>query len=217
MRRKIGIIGSGAVGISLANGFNRHGYDVMLGTNNPDKHQEIKTKTNFAAAIGTFSETAKFADLLVLAVKGSGAEAAIDKTGIENLSGKTVLDATNPIADAPPVNGVLSFFTSLSESLMERLQRRAPGAHFVKCFSIVGNTLMIDPDFNGTRPTMFICGNDENAKQRTQQMLDEIGWEAADMGSVEAARAIEPLCILWCIPGFLEGKWQHAFKLLRKN
>ena len=217
MRRKIGIIGSGAVGISLANGFNKHGYDVMLGTNNPDKHQEIKTKTNYAPVIGTFAETAKFADLLVLAVKGSAAEEALDKAGIQHLSGKTILDATNPIANAPPVNGVLSFFTSLTDSLMERLQRQAPEAHFVKCFSSVGNTLMIDPDFNGMRPTMFICGNDENAKQRTRQLLDEIGWEAADMGSVKAARAIEPLCILWCIPGFLEGSWQHAFKMLRKS
>lgn len=217
MRRKIGIIGSGAVGISLANGFNKHGFDVMLGTNNPEKHQEIKTKTNYAPLIGTFSDTAKFSDLLVLAVKGSAAEEALERAGIENLSGKTILDTTNPIADEPPTNGVLSFFTSLKESLMERLQRRAPEAHFVKCFSIVGNTLMIDPDFNGTRPTMFICGNDDSAKQRTKQLLDEIGWDTADMGKVEGARAIEPLCILWCIPGFLEGKWQHAFKLLVKS
>ena len=217
MRRKIGIIGSGDVGISLANGFNKHGYDVMLGTNNPDKHQDIKTKTNYAPVIGTFRDTAKFSDLLVLAVKGTAAEDALDKAGVENFSGKTVLDATNPIAEEPPANGVLSFFTSLGESLMERLQRKAPEAHFVKCFSSVGNHLMIDPDFNGTRPTMFICGNDDNAKRRTKQLLDEIGWDTADMGKVEGARAIEPLCILWCIRGFLEGKWQHAFKLLEKK
>jgi hypothetical protein len=63
---------------------------------------------------------------------------------------------------------------------------------------------------------MFICGNDAAAKQSLSVVLDQFGWETADMGSVEAARAIEPLCILWCIPGFLRNEWTHAFKLLKK-
>jgi predicted dinucleotide-binding enzyme len=74
---------------------------------------------------------------------------------------------------------------------------------------------MVDPKFSQGKPTMFICGNDADAKQKTIALLAEIGWEAADMGAVEAARAIEPLCQLWCIPGFREGTWNHAFKLLR--
>ena len=125
-----------------------------------------------------------------------------------------MIDATNPIADAPPVNGVLKFFTSLDESSMERLQREHPRAHFVKAFNSAGSGCMVNPQFKGGRPTMFICGNDEAAKQTVARILDQFGWETADMGKAEAARAIEPLCMLWCIPGFLRNDWSHAFKLL---
>jgi predicted dinucleotide-binding enzyme len=216
MEKKIGIIGSGVVGVALANGLKKHGYEIMLGTNNPGKHDELSKKTNNTVAIGTFQDTSRFADLLILAVKGSAAEDALKKSGLENLKGKTILDATNPIADAPPVNGVLRFFTSLDDSLMEQLQRLAPEAHFVKCFSCVGNVFMVDPDFGDIKPTMFICGNNDEAKKTATALLDEIGWEISDMGKVEAARAIEPLCILWCIPGINNGQWMHAFKLLKK-
>ncbi len=213
---KIGIIGSGAVAISLANGFIKHGHQVMLGTGNAEKHDILRERTAGQASIGSFTDAAAFSDFLVLAVKGTAAENVIRLTGIENLEGKTILDASNPIAELPPVNGVLQYFTSINESLMERLQKIAPGAKFVKCFSIVGNTLMVDPDFGDMKPTMFICGNDANAKSVTTELLTEIGWETEDMGEVEAARAIEPLCMLWCIPGFKSGQWQHAFKLLKK-
>lgn len=215
MEKRIGIIGSGMVGIALANGLHRHGYQIMIGTNDATKRTSILEKTDGKVAIGTFAETAGYADLLILAVKGNIAEEALTKTGIGLLAGKTVLDATNPISDGPPVNGVLPFFTSLHDSLMERLQALAPETHFVKCFSCVGNALMVDPDFGGEKPTMFICGNNEEAKKRTTELLDEIGWEAEDMGKVEAARAIEPLCILWCLPGINKGQWRHAFKLLK--
>jgi 8-hydroxy-5-deazaflavin:NADPH oxidoreductase len=215
MEKRIGIIGSGMVGIALANGLHRHGYQIMIGTNDASKHAAILEKTNGNATVGSFAETAGYSDLLILAVKGSVAEEALTRTGISNLIGKTVLDATNPISDGPPVNGVLPFFTSLHDSLMERLQALSPETHFVKCFSCVGNALMVDPDFGGEKPTMFICGNNEEAKNRTAELLDEIGWEAEDMGKVEAARAIEPLCILWCLPGINKGQWRHAFKLLK--
>ena len=154
-------------------------------------------------------------ELVVLAVKGTVAAEALRAAGAANLSGKTIIDATNPIADAPPTNGVLKFFTSLDESSMERLQREFPDAHFVKAFNSVGSTRMVNPEFDGGKPTMFICGNDAAAKQTVTGILDEFGWEVADMGAAEGARAIEPLCILWCIPGFLRQEWTHAFKLLK--
>jgi predicted dinucleotide-binding enzyme len=213
MTTKIGVIGSGIVGQTLANGFLKHGYEVMLGTNTATKRDQLKSKT--AAAIGSFEEAARFGELVVLAVKGSAAESALTAAGVANLAEKTVIDTTNPIADAPPVNGVLKFFTSLDDSLMERLQKLAPRARFVKAFSCVGNALMVNPDFKGTKPTMFMCGNDAGAKSEVSRILDQFGFEVSDMGTVEAARAIEPLCILWCIPGFLSNSWTHAFKLLR--
>lgn len=211
---KIGIIGSGIVAQVLAGGFVKHGHDVTIGTRNPDKLAEWKAK-NRMARIGSFADAAKAGDLIVLAVKGTAAVEAIRTAGSGNLSGKVVMDVTNPIADLPPVNGVLRFFTSLEESLMERLQREFLAIKFVKAFNSVGNAAMINPSFAGGRPTMFICGNDEAAKKTISSIVVQCGWEAEDMGKVEAARAIEPLCMLWCIPGFLKNDWMHAFKLLR--
>jgi predicted dinucleotide-binding enzyme len=119
-------------------------------------------------------------------------------------------------ADTMPVKGVLSFFTKMNESLMERLQLIAPSANFVKAFSCVGNALMYKPSF-AEKPTMFICGNNSQAKETVSTILGEFGWDVADMGAVEAARAIEPLCILWCIPGFKDNSWFHAFRLLKQS
>lgn len=210
----VGILGSGDVARTLAVGFMRHGHEVMLGTRTPEGLAAWAADCP-DARIGSFSAAAHFADLVVLAVKGSVAEDALRAAGAANLAGKTVLDATNPIADAPPVHGVLRFFTDLDESLMERLQAAFEEAHFVKAFSSVGHANMVNPQFSGGKPTMFICGNDDAAKKVVRGILDQFGWEAEDMGHAEAARAIEPLCMLWCIPGFLRNDWVHAFKLLR--
>jgi predicted dinucleotide-binding enzyme len=211
---KIGILGSGVVGKALARGFIKYGYDVMVGSRKPDKLEDWKREISANLHTGDLSETAYFGDILVLATKGTAAEEVIKIAGIGNLSGKTVIDTTNPIADSKPVNGVLKYFTSLDESLMERLQKLAPEVKFVKAFNSVGNANMVDPQFE-SKPTMFICGNNNEAKQEVVKILIQFGWEIEDMGMVEAARAIEPLCILWCIPGFLENRWNHAFKLLK--
>lgn len=213
---KIGILGSGVVGQALANGFIKHGHEVMLGTRSPEKLAEWQANAGENGRIGNFAETAVFGDLVVLAVKGTAAKAALEMAGAENLSGMTIIDATNPIADTPPENGVLKFFTSLDDSLMEQLQAAFPEANFVKAFSCVGNALMVNPDFGGIKPSMFICGNNENAKKEVRDILTVFGFETEDMGTAEAARAIEPLCILWCIPGLQRNEWLHAFKLLKK-
>lgn len=210
---KIGVLGSGDVAKTLAAGFIRHGHEVNLGTRAPDKLAEW-AKVNPKAGITSFSEAAKFGELVTLAVKGTAAADALRAAGATNLAGKIVVDATNPIADAPPVNGVLKFYTNINESCMEQLQREFKDARFVKAFNSVGNACMVNPQFKGGKPTMFICGNDDAAKKIVSQILDQFGWETADMGKVEAARAIEPLCMLWCIPGFLRNDWVHAFKLL---
>lgn len=211
---KIGIIGSGVVATTLASGFLKHGHGVVIGTRDPSKLADW-AKANPTGRVGSFADAAKFAEVAVLAVKGGAAAAAVRVAGAANLAGKTVIDATNPIADAPPVNGVLKFTTNLDESMMERLQREFPGVHFVKAFNSVGAACMVDPQFKGGKPTMFICGNDDAAKKCVTAILDQFGWEMADMGKAEAARAIEPLCMLWCIPGFLQNDWVHAFKLLK--
>lgn len=210
----VGILGSGVVAQVLAGGFLKHGYGVMMGTREPAKLADWGRR-NPKSRIGSFAEAAKFGEVSVLAVKGSAAAEVLRAAGAHTLAGKTVIDVTNPIADAPPTNGVLKFFTDLDESLMERLQKEFPELRLVKAFNSVGNARMVNPELAGGRPTMFICGNDEPSKQTVAQILDQFGWETEDMGRVEAARAIEPLCILWCIPGFLRNQWTHAFKLLK--
>jgi predicted dinucleotide-binding enzyme len=211
---KVGILGSGVVAQVLAGGFLKHGHAVMVGTRDPAKLASWAA-TNPGAKTGSVADSANFGELVVLAVKGTVAADVLRAAGKANLSGKTVIDATNPIADLPVVNGVLRFFTSLDEALMERLQAEFAGARFVKAFNSVGNALMVNPRFKDGRPTMFVCGNDETAKKDVAAILDQFGWETADMGKAEAARAIEPLCMLWCIPGLLRGEWSHAFRLLR--
>jgi hypothetical protein len=216
MAKRAGVLGSGVVAQTLAAGLIKHGYDVMLGTRDTAKlagwHQgEMKR-----ARLGSVAEAAQHGELLVLAVKGTAAIAALDLAETKQLAGKVIIDTCNPIADAPPEAGVLHFTTDLEDSLMERLQRHVPAARFVKAFNSVGNSHMVNPDFGGQRPTMFICGDDEAAKAEVSALLAAFGWESEDMGGAVAARAIEPLCILWCIPGFLRGEWGHAFKLLRR-
>lgn len=210
---KISLLGSGVVSQTLAAGFLKHGHDVTLGTRTESKLAEW-AKANPKGRVAGFAEAAKGGQVIVLAVKGTAAAEALRAAGAENLKGKVVIDATNPIADKPPVNGVLQFFTSLDDSLMERLQREFPDARFVKAFNSVGSAFMVDPSFNGGKPTMFICGNDDAAKKTVVEICNQFGWETADMGKAEAARAIEPLCMLWCIPGFLRNEWLHAFKLM---
>lgn len=211
---KIGIIGSGQVGQVLAKAFKAEGHAVVLGSRSTSKPEVVKFNHETAIAVGVFDEVAKHAEIVVLATKGDAAEEALKLVGFQNIAGKVVIDATNPIAATPPTNGVLHYFTTFDESLMERLQRLAPEAKFVKAFNSVGNPAMYKPAFNNT-PTMFICGNDDEAKKTVSKILESFGWEAEDMGKVEAARAIEPLCMLWCIPGFMKNDWFHAFKMLR--
>lgn len=214
--KKIGIIGSGVVGKTLAKGFLQYGYDTTIASRSTEKRLELQAELGNNIHVADFASTAQNADIVVLAVKGTKAKEAMLICGLDNLHGKTIIDATNPIADAAPQNGVLRYFSDINFSLMEDLQTTIPNAHFVKAFSCVGSAFMVNPNFDGQKPSMFICGNDDGAKQDVADILTQFGWDIEDMGKAEAARAIEPLAMLWCIPGMLQGKWSHAFKLLKK-
>jgi len=213
-KKKVGILGSGDVGRSLAKGFIDKGYEVMVGSRNGTKAALVDTVLETDVATGTFSEVAAWGELVIIAVKGSAAEGVVSENA-KHLNGKTVIDVTNPIADDEPENGVLKYFTSLDESLAERLQVAAPEAHIVKAWNSVGHSNMVNPDY-GAVPTMPLCGDDTEARKEVAETLTEFGWEVADMGALTAARAIEPLAMLICIPGFQRGDWGHALKLLKK-
>lgn len=210
---KFGIVGSGDVGQTLSKGLKQYGHEVRIGSRTPAKLAEFSSRTGIAA--GTFADVARWGEALVLAVMGTAAEDAVRLAGPEHFDGKLVIDTTNPTTDEPPEHGVLRTFTDPNFSLMERLQKAFPEAKFVKAFNSVGSDLMVDPSFDGAKPTMFYCGNDASAKATVAGLLQQFGWEPVDMGAAVAARAIEPLAVLWCIPGFLEDRWDHAFHLLR--
>ena len=215
-KKKIGIIGSGAVAKSLAQGFIKNNFEVMMGTRDTSKLKDFNEQNGNTIKIGSFEETAQYGEIIILAVKGTKAKSAVELAEIKNLNGKTVIDTTNPIADAPPINGVIQLFTGPNDSLMEQLQKLSAEINSVKAFSCIGSAFMVNPDFEGIQPTMFICGNNENAKKEVTEILTKFNWETEDMGKVESARAIEPLVILWCLPGFLRNQWSQAFKMLKK-
>jgi len=211
----VGVLGSGNVGKVLAAGFLKHGHKSMLGTRDPNKPevQQWLRETPGATA-GTFEQAARFGEVVVLATLGRAALEAIKLAGVANFAGKTVIDTTNPIADTPPVQGVLAFTTGPNESLGERVQAAAPQARVVKAFNSVGAARMVNPSYQQGPPTMFLCGDDESAKKRVSEIIRMFGWEPFDCGGIVASRALEPLCMLWCIPGFRRNQWTHAFKLL---
>lgn len=214
---KVGILGSGMVGRVLGAGFIKHGHQVTLGTRDSDK-QDLQQwiRETPGAKLGRFEEAAKFGELIVLATLGRVVDSVIKQAGAINFAGKTVIDSTNPLADAPPVNGVLPYFTGPNESLGERVQALLPNADVVKAFNSVGNARMVNPQYTEGVPTMFLCGNSERAKAQVSEVVRQFGWEPFDCGRITSARAIEPLCMLWCIPGLLNNQWGHAFKLLQK-
>jgi predicted dinucleotide-binding enzyme len=211
--KRFGVLGSGEVGQALAKGLAAQGYDVRIGSRAPEKLAGFSKTTKIKA--GSFQDVAGWGEALILAVVGTAALEALELAGANNLRGKLVIDTTNPIAADPPEDGVLRYFTGPNESLMERLQAAHAGARFVKAFNSVGSDLMVHPLLSGGPPTMFYCGNDAAAKAVVAKVLEQLGWEGADMGSAVAARALEPLAQLWCIPGFRENDWMHAFRLLR--
>ena len=212
--KTIGIIGSGSVGQALGKGFVKYGHKVMIGTRDTSKLNEWQSEVGQDAQLGTASEAVKFGDILVLATKGTAAESIISALNKDDLAGKTIIDATNPIADEAPKDGVLKFFTTQDQSLMEILQKAAPTANFVKAFNTIGSAFMVNPQFE-SKPTMFIAGNNANAKKEVTKIIEQFGFEPEDMGTAKASNVLEQLCILWCLPGFRENRWNHAFKLLK--
>ena len=189
----------------------------MLGPSDPQKPDvQVWLKKTSSAQAGTFALTAKLGEPVVLATLGRIAEQVLQLAGADNLTGKTIIDTTNPLADTPPVNGVLTYTTGPNESLAEKIQARVPRSHVVKAFNSVGSGQMVNPHYEQGTPTMFLCGDDPGAKDQVSEIIRQFGWDPFDCGGVTPARAIEPLCMLWCIPGFQRNQWNHAFKLLTR-
>lgn len=213
---KIGILGTGEVGRALANGFLALGHEVRMGSRTADNENALNwaKEAQAGASTGTFEDAAAFGAVVVLATLGSANESAIAQAGAENLKNKILIDVTNPLDFSGGMPPKLAL--GHTDSGGEQVQRLAPEAHVVKAFNSVGNAHFFKPDFPGGPPDMFICGNDEGAKQKVTGLVREFGWESIDLGDIEMSRHLEPLCIVWVVHGIRTQSWNHAFKLLRK-
>ena len=210
---KAGIVGSGEVGQRLGDGLIGLRHKVMIGSRDPQKLAAWVSKHGGAASAGSFSDAATYGELLVIATSWAGAKSAIEMAGPKNFGGKTVIDVTNPLdfSSMPPKLAV-----GCTDSAGETIQRMLPDAMVVKAFNIVGNPLMVHPEFPGGRPTMFICGNDDDAKKVVNGIVTAFGWECIDIGGIEGSRLLEQLAMLWMTYYFRTNTGNHAFKLLRK-
>jgi hypothetical protein len=207
---KIGILGSGNVGQALAKGFLAEGREVLLATHEPDGDKGAQLKKDFPqATVCTFAVAAEQGGLLVLAVPWSAAQSAIELAGVEHTANKTVIDATNVIDRA----GDTMVYGFPSRSAAEQIQQWLPESRVVKAFNTVGADLMYKPDFGGTKPTMFIAGNDADAKQQVSDMVMAFGWEPLDAGSLTASRELEAMALVWIRNSMSSGR-NHAFKML---
>lgn len=212
---RVGILGSGDVGQALGRGFAAEGHDVKLGTREPQsgKLDEWKAAAGTRASVGTPAETAAFGEIVVIALPWSGVKNGLDLAGLENFANKVVIDATNPLVfseGAPP-----GLALGHNDSGGEQMQRWLPDANVVKAFNIVGNGLFYKPKFADGPPTMFIAGNVDAAKHTVTDVLTSFGWETIDIGGIEGARLLEPMCILWVAAAIRSGNRNQAFKLLR--
>ncbi|MCI4357235.1 MAG: NAD(P)-binding domain-containing protein [Thermoplasmata archaeon] len=214
--KKVGILGSGDVAQKLGAGFVASGYEVRLGSREPrsEKLAAWKLANGSAASTGSFEETAQFGDLLALATLWTGTENALRLAGLGHFAGKVVIDVTNPLVFHP--NGLPSLAVGNTDSGGEQVQRWLPHSHVVKAFNSVGNAHMFRPDFPGGPPDMFYCGNDEAAKDSVKAILETFGWNPVDLGGIELARVLEPLCILWVAFMFHSGTPNHSLKMLHR-
>lgn len=211
----VGVIGSGNVGKALARGFASRGHDVMIGSRTPDKPELREWLEGEGEGIraGTFDEVARHGQIAVLATLGAAVDEAIATAGPENLAGKVLIDATNPLQSNE--NGPPTLIRGHDDSGGEHVQRLAPEARVVKAFNIVNFKYMVDPDLPGGPPDMFIAGNDQGAKATVTEVLASFGWPTTwDIGGIDGARQLESLCLLWVAVGVRRGAFDHAFKLL---
>jgi predicted dinucleotide-binding enzyme len=196
---RIGIIGSGHVGRTIADGALRAGHQVRLGARVPEK-PELRhwlEETGGAGSLSEIEDAAEFGRLLVNATTGDGSLEALRSAGAENLSGKTLLDIAN--AGTSGEHGFELTYVN-DDSLAEEIQREFPDLRVVKALNTMHREVMATPDAVPGEHSVFICGNDDGAKAQVRQLLADFRWKdqnVIDLGDLSAARALEMFVPLW--------------------
>jgi predicted dinucleotide-binding enzyme len=211
--RRIGVLGSGSAGRTLAAAFASRGYPTMIGSREPGKLADWVLESGTSARPGTFAETAAFAEIAILSVLGSAAGDVLGLAGADNLAGKILIDASDPLDFS---SGSPGLFVGTTDSLGERNQRQLPGTRVVKALNTVLADVMVNPALSGGEPDMFIAGDDAEAKAEVTRLLAMFGWPVIDMGGIESARWLEALSLAWVVYSHRTGKTHHAFKLVGK-
>jgi hypothetical protein len=208
---KIGIIGTGNVGSALGKSWASKGHQILFGTRQPEseKVQKLLAKVGDGGTAVPIANAIQQADIVVLATPWNVVGQVIHT--VANWKGKIVIDATNPIA--PGLQLAVGYTTSAAEQLAAYL----PGAHVVKAFNTTGSENMLDPLYKGEPITMFICGDDEDAKATVTELAETLGFEVADVGGLETARLIEPMALVWINLAIKQGLGRNiAFKLVHR-
>jgi 8-hydroxy-5-deazaflavin:NADPH oxidoreductase len=208
---RIGIIGAGSVGGALGRGWTRAGHEVTFGVRDSSDPKVTKLLEETGAKAGSVAEAAAFGEVVVLATPWEGTEDALRNAG--DLSGKIVFDCTNPLA--PQLSGLTH---GSDTSGGEQVAAWAPGARVVKVFNTIGANNMTNPDFNGVAATMFYCGDDADAKAAAAKLAADLGFDPLDAGTLDQARLLEPLALLWIRLAYVQKMGREiGFKLMRRD
>jgi predicted dinucleotide-binding enzyme len=214
--KKIGILGTGTVGKTLGSALLKLGYAVMMGSRTADNlsAKEFAETQGANASHGTFSQAAQFGDLLLNCTMGMASLQALELCGKKNLAGKIVIDISNPLDFSKGMPPSLSVCNT--DSLGEQIQAAYPETDVVKTLNIVNCEVMINPKKSGGDPTMFVCGNNQSAKEEVIKLLNELGWkDIIDLGDITNARGTEMLLPIWVRTYIATNNGYFAFKIIR--
>jgi predicted dinucleotide-binding enzyme len=205
------IIGAGNVGRALGKGWRKAGHAVSFGVRSPDDDKYRDLGKDLDVSVRTVGEATGDGDVVVLATPWLAAQGALAAAG--NLSGKVLVDCTNPLE--PGLSGLTH---GHKDSGGEQVARWAPDAKVIKAFNTTGFNIMEDPNLEGRRAVMFVCGDDPTAKSIVMELSDALGFETVDAGDLQSARLLEPLALLWISAAYRFGLGRDfAFGLLRRS
>jgi len=218
----IGVLGTGMVGETIATALIEKGHQVRMGSRsaNNDKAATWVKKSNNKASQGDFNDAAAFGEIVFLCLNGAYALDAVRSINADSINGKVVIDLTNPLDFSKGMPPRLLEGLNNSTSLGEEIQAVLPGASVVKTFNTINSNVMVNPKLvNNGDHTLFICGNDNDAKNKVKQFLvDTFGWKSEnllDLGGMITARGTEAYVPFWVMMMQATGSPMFNIKVVK--